>query len=422
KPNGTPLFNPPSSPDLSLNKTSDSDDLDLILNQPQVKSAEGNVIKGSVWTPIATGPSIPLAKVNKILNKAPLTHKPASIPTRRSRRIKQAKKKTPKKTAKTSRAKRSNAPRLLDSSLSPDNTNLFNDKGTSQFTMSSVTQPSNGPDYSNKGLSTKQLIAALDQEPTMELDDLFRMDPPLPPDTGIAPSLVNSREASRALELTRLTPVPAPIERQGVSSLPFVENSSNQPALSLLQANSTPQGQTQALEMSEEAETAANILDRQWSLFLKACSSNDTSLMQTTLTQAHSTQLLLQRLVGFDDMMRLLDNWSAKKELDKLEAEMKAPKKSGPAPMILDKELSKGTPQDNPNILGKNPEIKYLKLVPGGSNMPNAHLPPPPPLTNPLTTSHPPGNSPPFVPEMDICSPLSTQNQNSYYIPPHHLG
>ncbi|PLW18504.1 hypothetical protein PCANC_12275 [Puccinia coronata f. sp. avenae] len=294
--------------------------------------------------------------------------------------------------------------------------------------MSSVTQPLNGPDYSNKGLSTEQLIAALDQEPTMELDNLFRTDPPLPPDTGIAPSLVNSREASQALESTRLTPVPAPIERQGVSSLPFVENSSNQPALSLLQANSTPQGQTQALEMSEEAETAANILDGQWSLFLKARSSNDTSLMRTTLTQAHSTQLLLQRLVGFDDMMRLLDNWSAKKELDKLEAEMNAPKKSGPAPMILDKELSKGTPQDNPNIPGKNPEIKYLKLVPGGSNMPNAHLPPPPPpsypppLTNPLTTSHPPGNLPPFVSEMDIRSPPITQNQNSYYTPPHHLG
>ncbi|PLW41773.1 hypothetical protein PCANC_11515 [Puccinia coronata f. sp. avenae] len=154
-------------------------------------------------------------------------------------------------------------------------------------------------------------------------------------------------------------------ETRSVES-PFVENSSNQPALSLLQANATPQGQTQALEMSEEAETAANILNGQWSLFLKAHSSNDTSLMQTTLTQAHSTQLLLQRLVGFDDMMRLSDNWSAKKELDKLEAEMNAPKKSGPAPMILDKELSKGTPQDDPNIPGKKPEIKYLKLVPGG--------------------------------------------------------
>jgi hypothetical protein len=96
KPNGTPLFNPLSSSDLSLNKTSNSDDLDLILHQPEVKSAEGNVINGSVWTPIATGPLIPLAKVNKILNKAPVTHKPASIPTRRSRRINQAKKKTPK--------------------------------------------------------------------------------------------------------------------------------------------------------------------------------------------------------------------------------------------------------------------------------------------------------------------------------------
>jgi hypothetical protein len=211
KNNNNPLFNSQSSSDLSSrDDTSVSDDLDLILNQPQAKAAKSNLINGSVWTLIATGPSLPLATINKILIKNPVANKPALVPKRCSRCLSQAKKKTTQGTGKTSRAKKNSAPKSLDKTSTP----LAAE--TSLSIMNSVTLPSNAPNYSSKGLSTKQLVAALDQDPTMELDDLFNLSSTPPLNTGINPSLVNSREASRALESSQLTPVPALIEQQGV--------------------------------------------------------------------------------------------------------------------------------------------------------------------------------------------------------------
>ncbi|PLW15601.1 hypothetical protein PCANC_24120 [Puccinia coronata f. sp. avenae] len=292
--------------------------------------------------------------------------------------------------------------------------------------MNSATPPSNAPDYSSKGLLTEQLVAALDQDPTMELDDLFNLSSTPPPDTGINPSLVNSREASQALESSQSTLVPAPIERQGVLNSQASLISLEQLLIPVPQKNYNPQNQVPATDpMKEEIKTMVNIIDGQWTLFLKVRNLNNTSLMKTTLAQAHSSQLLLQRAVGYEEMIKLSYNWDSKEDLDKLEKAIAT--KSAFVPMILDTDLTTSSHQKFKE------DITYLKKVPGGSKMPDAFLPPPPPpplqqqqnqlpSKDLLTTTPHQGSSPQFVQGQDNRSPLTTLPENANHIPPHHLG
>jgi hypothetical protein len=172
--------------------------------------------------------------------------------------------------------------------------------------------------------------------------------------------------------------------------------------------------------MSEEAEVVAAILDGQWSIFMKARNLNNTHMMRTTLMQAASSQLLLQELVGFDKMMAMLDNWSARDKLDKLEAQITSQQNALPVPMTIDKDITKMPAQGNQPPPKTREDVTYLKEVPGGSKMPNAHLPPPPPpplqplATNRPTTSHPQGNSQPFASRMDDRYPPVTHNPTIY--------
>ncbi|PLW54695.1 hypothetical protein PCANC_11681 [Puccinia coronata f. sp. avenae] len=272
---------------------SKSDNLDPVINQPQAKAAERNLINGSVWTPIATGPQLSIAKTNQILNKPPVTSKPTSVPKRCSRCLSQAKKKASQGTGKIYCAKNNSARKLLDSN------NIPLAAETSLSTMSSANPQSNNPDYSSNGLSTEQLVAALDHEPAMELDNLLNLSSTLPPNMGVNPSLINSRGASQAIESNRSTSVPAPIERLGASNNQHPMPKMDKLACSIPQKTYSPQGSVPAINhMKEETETMMNIIDGQWALFLKEHSLNDTSLMKTTLSQAHSSQLLLQRAVA----------------------------------------------------------------------------------------------------------------------------
>jgi hypothetical protein len=189
--------------------------------------------------------------------------------------------------------------------------------------MNSETPLSNAPEGLKKGLLVDPLMQALDHDPTMELDTLFGLDQRLSQDTGISPSLINSQEASRALESCRSTPVLAPIERQRVPNLSSNSGTSEEQNLQSSQHANVPLPNLTPTTnpMSEEAEAVAAILDGQWSIFMKAWNLNNTHTMRTTLMQATSSQLLLQELVGFDKMMTMLDNWSAREELDKLKAQ-----------------------------------------------------------------------------------------------------
>jgi hypothetical protein len=173
--------------------------------------------------------------------------------------------------------------------------------------------------------------------------------------------------------------------------------------------------------MKEEIETMVNIIDGQWTLFLKARKLNNTSFMKTTLAQAHSSQLLLQRAVGYKEMIKLSHNWDAKEDLDKLEKAIAT--KSAFVPMILD-----ANPMTSSHQKPKE-DIAYLKKVLGGSRMPDVFLPPPLqqkqsqlPSKDLFTTTPHQGSLPQSVLGQDNCSPLATQQENANHIPPHHLG
>ncbi|PLW18620.1 hypothetical protein PCASD_23484 [Puccinia coronata f. sp. avenae] len=125
--------------------------------------------------------------------------------------------------------------------------------------------------------------------------------------------------------------------------------------------------------------------------------------------------------VGYKEMLRLSHNWNAKEDLTKLEKAIETKAKNPFAPMVLDQDKT------NAPLPSQEEDITYLKQIPGGSNMPNAYLPPPMPQNQPPskdhpTTSLPQGSSPQFAQGQDNSSPLSTQNQNANNIPSHHLG
>ncbi|PLW22852.1 hypothetical protein PCANC_28687 [Puccinia coronata f. sp. avenae] len=217
----------------------------------------------------------------------------------------------------------------------------------------------------------------------LEIEDLFKVNPTVPPDQSLAPSLVESRENSRPLESNHSTPVPVPIEReiQPNSSSLLPRDPANLPRVNIPRADVN----------SEEVKAAVGILDSQWNLFLKARSANNVQLMRAALMQAYHNQLVLLQLVGNKETMRLSHNWNAKDELDKLEARMLSPLQN--SHMAIDND----------------------PVNPNQSNELHQSSPHP-------TTTHQQANLPPSALGTDNHYPSAFQRENSHYIPPHHLG
>jgi hypothetical protein len=148
--------------------------------------------------------------------------------------------------------------------------------------------------------------------------------------------------------------------------------------------------------MNEEFMAITGLLDSQWTLFMQAWENKNIDLMRTTLVQAVSSQLCLEQLVGYSEMMRLQDNWLAKEELEKLEASQPASH-----PMNLDPLSAVNKPKlmNHPSSY-QIPANLQLKPAEAGKNTQNESLlPPPQPLVQPHTmeghpfTSLPPASS-----------------------------
>jgi hypothetical protein len=242
------------------------------------------------------------------------------------------------------------------------------------------------------------------------MDDLFDLTPAIEPNPGLAPSQAGSLETSRTRESSQATPVPALVERE---TMPNLLSPSQTDQLGL------PRVHIQRADLnSEEVRVAAAILDSQWTLFMKARAANNTQLMRAALMQAYTNQLVLLQLVGQEEMMKLSHDWSAKAELDKLEAQMLSQQSC--SEMIVDQDLSchpthLEAPRQAP---GYSP---YRQATPN----PVSFTAPPPPIdqgqqTTQPTTIPPQESSRPFAPEQASVYPHTTQSANQ--IPPHHLG
>jgi hypothetical protein len=151
---------------------------------------------------------------------------------------------------------------------------------------------------------------------------------------------------------------------------------------------------------------------------MKARAANNTQLMRAALMQAYTNQLVLLQLVGQEEMMKLSHDWSAKAELDKLEAQMLSQQNC--SEMIVDQDLTcHPAPLEAPRQApGYSP---YRQATPNHTSF----TAPPPPIdhgqqTTQPTTILPQESSRPFAPEQASVYPHTTQSAN--HIPPHHLG
>jgi hypothetical protein len=201
--------------------------------------------------------------------------------------------------------------------------------------MSSVKPPSNDQGGSKNKPPKDPTLAFLKQQfpsaqEMIEMDNLFNLTPAIKQNTGQAPSQAGSLETSRTWESSQATPVPALVKRETMLSLlsPSQTDQLGLPRVHIQQANLN----------SEEVRVAAAILDSQWTLFMKARAANNTQLMRDTLMQAYTNQLVLLQLVGQEEMMKLSHNWSAKAELNKLEAQMLSQQNS--LEMIVNQDVS----------------------------------------------------------------------------------
>ncbi|PLW19850.1 hypothetical protein PCASD_17228 [Puccinia coronata f. sp. avenae] len=75
----------------------------------------------------------------------------------------------------------------------------------------------------------------------------------------------------------------------------------------------------------DELTTISNIFQGQWLLFVNAKEANNYWLMRITLNQVISTQDTLTNLVGTQRMMEVLDGWSARDKLARMEQTLQIP-------------------------------------------------------------------------------------------------
>ncbi|KAI9600215.1 hypothetical protein KEM48_000822, partial [Puccinia striiformis f. sp. tritici PST-130] len=166
---------------------------------------------------------------------------------------------------------------------------------------------------------------------------------------GVAPILVNSRATSLALRLGMSTPVPLPVDRLTVppTDLPASENQdshSNQGSTSPTASNQTPIVDNQALEMY------INMFHAQRNMYKGARKTDDLIVMRAALLQAVSSQELINRMLGYDQMMEVCGNWLADLEDRNLSSERTSPQENvemtyqDPTPAQA---LARGTSQDS---------------------------------------------------------------------------
>ncbi|KAH9473614.1 hypothetical protein Pst134EA_000695 [Puccinia striiformis f. sp. tritici] len=176
---------------------------------------------------------------------------------------------------------------------------------------------------------------------------------------GVAPILVNSRATSLALRLGMSTPVPLPVDRLTVppTDLPASENQdshSNQGSTSPTASNQTPIVDNQALEMY------INMFHAQRNMYKGARKTDDLIVMRAALLQAVSSQELINRMLGYDQMMEVCGNWLADLEVDIMESRQRALARTAANPQPTpsqDRNLSseRTSPQENVEMTYQDP-------------------------------------------------------------------
>ncbi|WAR58467.1 hypothetical protein PtB15_5B701 [Puccinia triticina] len=163
----------------------------------------------------------------------------------------------------------------------------------------------------------------------------FPQEEPLPPDTGIPPVLYNPRETSLALASNRSTPVPRPVEREPMNvagSQPTSQPTNPEglrpeapPDLALLPPIQNPQAEDSSGPMDlipEDPELTGlvNLFNDQFDLFLRAREAQNWRSVRMILTQAVTTQDMIQEIAGREETIRICQEWIPWIKLNKLES------------------------------------------------------------------------------------------------------
>ncbi|KAH9442484.1 hypothetical protein KEM48_011891 [Puccinia striiformis f. sp. tritici PST-130] len=283
---------------------------------------------------------------------------------------------------------------------------------------------------------------------------------PLAQDQGVAPSLVNSRATSIALESTRSTPVPRPVERLQTA---FSENSSRP---GRAEHASNPQDPTIRAPTSEipvqdqssrhssldpieaekrrEIDLLLDLYDTQYNLSCSKYNEGNLKMSRVALLQAISTQQLLELIVGAEEAFILCSHWhgpSVLVDFDRMHPEarsqnhMPAPS-NYQAPIHNNRLLPRPTPGTSATERGPPPPQQPPPIPPRPASMmsgrtrePLAPPPPPsypPPVVNnyrheagPANMLHPVPRYPANVPDVRMQSP--PQQQAAQAMPPPSL-
>ncbi|PLW34141.1 hypothetical protein PCASD_11621 [Puccinia coronata f. sp. avenae] len=255
----------------------------------------------------------------------------------------------------------------------------------------------------------------------LEEIDQLELEPVYLPNQGIAPSEIFSRATSTALESSRSTPVPHPVERQTFSvsnreAPPPLTAGSTTPTATRLSAptNVQPRGREMSIDPSplnqialrgremsvdtnipaqDELTTISNIFQGQWLLFVNAKESNNYRLMRIALNQAISTQDTLTTLFGTQRMLEVSDGWLARDELARMERMYHIPPQPLPQ-TIMEQPATRAPPQQVADVMEQTHSAPLPRpshpdyLAPQTSARQPLHQrppPPPPPLPAPHT-------------------------------------
>ncbi|KAH9454816.1 hypothetical protein Pst134EB_014877 [Puccinia striiformis f. sp. tritici] len=210
--------------------------------------------------------------------------------------------------------------------------------------MDEISRTNNDNGLSNTSSALEELpgFSGLESSLPPLDEELLSLVPDVPPpDQGINPALINSRETSLALESnrgtsmipesTRSTPVPRPVDRERFQppGLPVPNSVPTGTAPARSQPTRTPSTDCEdSMDIIVDRpglDSLIAVLNGQWEMFVKARNSRDISMMRFSLNAAAGTQAMMQNLVGREETIRLSLNWNAREELAMMDAPTQPP-------------------------------------------------------------------------------------------------
>ncbi|KAI9620268.1 hypothetical protein H4Q26_013837 [Puccinia striiformis f. sp. tritici PST-130] len=143
---------------------------------------------------------------------------------------------------------------------------------------------------------------------------------------GVTPMEVNSRATSLALRSGMSTPVPIPVDRLTVPPKDPSATESREVTAGL--ETTHPSNQAPIFD-NKQLEMYINMFHSQWFMYDEAKKTDDQVVMKAALNQAISSQELIRRVLSYEEMMDVCENWLAEAEMD-----IVFPKKRASNPLI----------------------------------------------------------------------------------------